>query len=114
MSTISAVVLLFSYHTSTSGPLATSSTTSVQSPVVSSTKASGSTSGGSTGSGSSSSGSAASSSKTVTGSTVQTRWGPVQVQLTIAAGKITQVSVIQYPSGNGKDEEINSYALPTM
>ena len=50
----------------------------------------------------------------MTGSVAQTRWGPVQVELTVANGKITKVSVIQYPSGNGKDQEINSYALPIL
>ena len=50
----------------------------------------------------------------MTGSVAQTRWGPVQVELTVAGGKITKVSVLQYPSGNGKDQEINSYALPIL
>ena len=27
---------------------------------------------------------------------------------------ITDVSVLQYPNGNGRDAEINSYALPTL
>ena len=40
--------------------------------------------------------------------------GPVQVQLTVAAGKITDVSVVQYPNGNGRDQEINAYALPIL
>jgi uncharacterized protein with FMN-binding domain len=44
----------------------------------------------------------------------QTRWGPVQVRLVISGGKITQVSVVQYPNGNGRDEEINSQALPVL
>jgi uncharacterized protein with FMN-binding domain len=85
MSTLSTVVLLFSYHTSTSGS-----------------------------SGSSGSTASKSTSSTVTGSVAQTRWGPVQVQLTVAGGKITEVSVLQYPNGNGKDQEINSYALPIL
>ena len=53
-------------------------------------------------------------SGTVTGSVAQTRWGPVQVQLTVANGKITHVSVIQYPNGNGRDQEINARALPIL
>ena len=126
MSTLSTVVLLFSYHTSTSGPLATGSSTSQQAVISSASSTSGSSSSdatrqssGSGSSGSSSSGSSGSTttkstSKTVTGSVAQTRWGPVQVQLTVAAGKITKVSVLQYPSGNGKDQEINSYALPIL
>ncbi|MFL6106000.1 MAG: FMN-binding protein [Marmoricola sp.] len=50
----------------------------------------------------------------MTGTVASTRWGPVQVQLTVASGKITKVSVLQYPSGNGRDQEINSYALPIL
>jgi uncharacterized protein with FMN-binding domain len=124
LSTLSMLVLLFGYSTSTSGPLATSPSTSIESgPAISSSSASGatgSTSGsppsGSPPSGSTPSGSTsgASAAKTVTGSVAQTRWGPVQVQLSVSAGKITKVAVVQYPNGNGKDQEINSYALPIL
>jgi uncharacterized protein with FMN-binding domain len=51
---------------------------------------------------------------TFTGAVAQTRWGPVQVTITVAGGKITAVDVPQYPSGNGKDREINAYALPIL
>ena len=44
----------------------------------------------------------------------QTQWGPVQVQLDISNRRITDVSVVQYPNGNGTDQEINSYALPIL
>jgi uncharacterized protein with FMN-binding domain len=50
----------------------------------------------------------------VTGAVASTEWGPVQVELTVDGGTITKVSVLQYPSGNGKDDEINSYALPIL
>jgi uncharacterized protein with FMN-binding domain len=50
----------------------------------------------------------------VTGDVAQTRWGPVQVQITVAGGKITAVSVVQYPNNNPRDQEINSYALPVL
>ena len=43
-----------------------------------------------------------------------TQWGPVQVQLTVAGGKITSADVLQVPSGNHRDEEINSYAVPVL
>jgi len=36
------------------------------------------------------------------------------VQLTVSGGKITKVDVLQYPNGNGRDAEINSYALPIL
>jgi uncharacterized protein with FMN-binding domain len=38
----------------------------------------------------------------------------VQVELTVNAGKVTDVQVVQYPSGNPRDQEINSYALPVL
>jgi uncharacterized protein with FMN-binding domain len=58
--------------------------------------------------------STAATSKTVTGTVAQTRWGPVQVQLTIASKKITNVAVVQYPNSNGRDQEINAQALPIL
>jgi len=125
LSTLSTMVLLFGYSTSSSGPLATSAPTSIQSgPITSSSgstseSASGSTSSGSTSSGSSSSGGTASGSGSpgstdVTGSVADTQWGPVQVRLTVTGGTISKVTVLQYPSGNGKDQEINDYALPIL
>ncbi|HEY5420642.1 MAG TPA: FMN-binding protein [Marmoricola sp.] len=125
LSTLSTLVLLLGYNTSTSGPLATSAPTSIQSgPITSSSgstseSASGSTSSGSTSSGSSSSGGTASGSGSpgstdVTGSVADTQWGPVQVRLTLTGGTISKVTVLQYPSGNGKDQEINDYALPIL
>jgi uncharacterized protein with FMN-binding domain len=59
-------------------------------------------------------GTAITTGTTVTGAVVQTRWGPVQVSITVADGKITAVDVPQYPDGNHKDEEINADALPTL
>ena len=56
----------------------------------------------------------ASSTTTVTGDVTDTQWGPVQVQLTVQNGKITAVSVLQYPDGNGRDQEINANALPIL
>jgi uncharacterized protein with FMN-binding domain len=107
LSTLSAVVLLFSYHTSTAGSMTAGTSLHSQQAVVSS---SGAPSGSSKGSTSS----AGSTTRTVTGSVASTEWGPVQVELSVGGGKITEVSVLQYPSGNGKDDEINSYALPIL
>ena len=50
----------------------------------------------------------------VNGSVAQTRWGPVQVQVTITASRITDVAAIVFPNGNDRDAEINSYALPQL
>ncbi|MCX4879566.1 FMN-binding protein [Streptomyces sp. NBC_00847] len=52
--------------------------------------------------------------KTVTGNTVQTRWGPVQVRITLKNGKLTEVAAVTYPTDNPRDQEINSFALPRL
>lgn len=139
LGTITSVVLLFSYHTSTSsagaapttviagqasGSGQTGSGTSSGSSSGDSSGQSSSGSSGSSGSSSSrsssgsSSGSSGSSSstaaKTYAGGTAQTQWGPVQVQITVKNGKITASDVLQVPSGNPRDDEINSYAVPVL
>ncbi|WP_432030274.1 FMN-binding protein [Streptomyces sp. 1222.5] len=65
-------------------------------------------------SGSSAPGGTTAKSRTVTGDTVQTRWGPVQVRVTIESGRVTDVTAVQYPQDNPRDQEINSYALPQL
>jgi uncharacterized protein with FMN-binding domain len=109
MSTVTVVVLLFGYHTSTSSQLSATAGSSAVAPVGGGT---GSTSTGTGGASGSSAG--AGDATTVTGDAASTRWGPVQVQLTIAGGTITDVSVVQYPDGNGKDQQINARALPVL
>lgn len=117
VSTTVVMVLLFSYHTSTSSVIAGQiepnvgpgtpgivggadptppatprpHTTSTASPAPSGTRP-----------------------LLVNGSVAQTRWGPVQVQVSIAGTAITDVTALVYPSGNGRDGEINSYALPRL
>jgi len=120
LSTVTTVVLLFGYHTSTSGPMASTTLAPIEASASSGSSSTRSDTG-STGSGSgsdpttqSSPSTTASQSSTVTGDVAMTRWGPVQVELTIAGGSITDVSVVQYPSGNREDEQINSYALPIL
>ncbi|MDT7843988.1 FMN-binding protein [Streptomyces justiciae] len=51
---------------------------------------------------------------TFTGDSVQTRWGPVQVRITVKDGKLTDVTAVVYPSDNPRDQEINGYALPRL
>jgi len=121
-STVAALVLLFGYHTSTSGVAATATTqepigASLTTTATTTTTGTGPDTGSDTSAGTSSStsgSSGANDSQTVTGRVVQTQWGPVQVQITTAGGEITSVEVLQYPSGNGKDVEINNHALPVL
>jgi uncharacterized protein with FMN-binding domain len=57
---------------------------------------------------------APSTSATVKGALEQTRWGPVQVALTFTGGKITAVSELRLPNGEGRSVEINNYAAPIL
>ena len=118
-STVSVVVLLFGYRTST-GASTGDTVVAAPTPVGSGTSSgsssgtsSGSSSGTSSGSSSGTSGTSGTSS-TVTGPSASTRWGPVQVQITVANGVITAVTVVDYPSNNGKDKQINARALPVL
>lgn len=61
-----------------------------------------------------SSASAASGTKTVTGDSVSTQWGNVQVQITVTNGKITSATAVDYPQNNGRDQQINAYAIPVL
>jgi len=45
---------------------------------------------------------------------VWTRYGEVQVQITARSGKVVSVSVLRYPSTDGRDIEINQRALPVL
>ena len=134
IATVAVVVLLFSYRTSlgggkaarasvgldagtangattanppgiVSGPAAstTPNPASTTTPTPTATSGAGSTGGGAT-----------SGATVVNGSVEQTRWGPVQVQVTIAAGRITDVIALQVPDGNFRDQEINSHAVPRL
>jgi uncharacterized protein with FMN-binding domain len=51
---------------------------------------------------------------TYTGATSTNRWGPVQVAIVVSGGEITDVSVLQYPDGDGKSIAINDRALPYL
>lgn len=51
---------------------------------------------------------------TFTGDVSTNRWGDVQVQITVADGAITDVTVLEYPDEDGKSVRINQQALPTL
>ncbi|NUS11753.1 MAG: FMN-binding protein [Streptomyces sp.] len=55
-----------------------------------------------------------SGTRTVDGDTVQTRYGPVQVRVTLTDGKLTAVDVLQVPDSNGRDQEIASFSVPQL
>jgi len=116
---ISTIVLLVGFDASRHGGSVTAS------PPPAAISSGGTTTSGSSGSnGTSSSGSgnqgassgngASARTTTVTGSVVQTQWGPVQVQINVRGSTITTVEVLQYPSDNPRDVEIANYALPIL
>jgi uncharacterized protein with FMN-binding domain len=103
--TIAGLVALLNFKTqpattAVSPPAVSGSTTTAAAAATSRTSAT--TSSQSTGSG------------TFTGTAAQTRYGPVQVKVTVTNGKITSVQASEYPTDRPKDVQINSYAVPIL
>jgi uncharacterized protein with FMN-binding domain len=96
LGTLTGLVFLFGYHTSTAG---TSGSVTTGSAITSEPAATSGDRGAST----------------VPGATVQTPYGPIQVQLKVASdGTITAVSVPVYPAAGSTDQEISHRALPIL
>jgi len=51
---------------------------------------------------------------TFTGNTSNTQFGPVQVQVTIAGGKITELKALQLTNYGGRSVQISNYAAPIL
>jgi uncharacterized protein with FMN-binding domain len=51
---------------------------------------------------------------TVNGAVIDTMYGPVQVQVTVRSSRIVSADAITYPQGGGRDQEINSRAIPQL
>jgi uncharacterized protein with FMN-binding domain len=95
--TVTGLAMLFAYPSSTAGAGAPPQARDASSPAP-------------IGSGTV----APSGAGTFTGDSVDTRWGPVQVRITVSAGRITDSTAVVYPNGNSRDQQINSYALPVL
>jgi uncharacterized protein with FMN-binding domain len=54
------------------------------------------------------------SGQAVTGQSVMTRWGPVQVAGTVASGTLCEAHAVVWPSGDGRSIQINDYAIPQL
>ena len=67
-----------------------------------------------TASGSSSGSSSGSGSKTATGAAMQTRYGPAQVRVTVAGGKIVKIRAVQLQNSDAHSQAISSYAAPQL
>jgi uncharacterized protein with FMN-binding domain len=116
VATVCGLVLLFSYRTSLSGP-GTSAAGGGTGPgaappgIVSATTA---PSAAPSTASSAAAPQPAARDVTVNGSVARTRWGPVQVQVRIAGGRIVEVTALEVPNGNSRDDEINGYAVPQL
>ncbi len=129
MSTLTVLVLLFSYSTSRSATatVATAETRSVSASSRQSTSGTGTGTGtgttdgtpsassagtGSSGSSGSSGSTSSSGTQTYDGDAVSTRYGDVQVRITVTDGRITASETLQVPMNDRHDQMINSQAVP--
>ncbi len=56
----------------------------------------------------------AGAARSVTGDASDTRYGAVQVRVTLEGSRISKIDVIRYPSRDRRDQEINGFALPLL
>ncbi|TYK43609.1 FMN-binding protein [Actinomadura decatromicini] len=48
------------------------------------------------------------------GDSVETKYGPVQVEITMSGGRLAAVRVLKSPSESGRDREIAAMSLPRL
>ena len=106
----SAAVLGFHAHGAAT-PVPTVATTSTSSAPPRSSARSSARSSSSTRTTRTSSQSAA---KTVTGTAMNTRYGPAQVRVTVSNGKILRVEAVELQNIDPKSQAISSYAAPVL
>jgi uncharacterized protein with FMN-binding domain len=110
VTTAAALALLLSFKThSQSGP-GTSPAAALGSPTPGGAGPSASATAGGASTGTQASG----QGKTVTGKAWPTVYGPVQVRITVAGGRITAASAVEYPVDTPRDEQINAFAIPQL
>ncbi|CAG7648245.1 FMN-binding protein [Actinacidiphila bryophytorum] len=111
LATATGVLLLLSLKPHTTGGAAAAggaAATGAPAPSPSATAGPGTGAGSGTGAGT------ASGTRTVEGDTVQTRYGPVQVRVTLQGGRITAVTAVQVPQDSPRDQEISGFAVPQL
>lgn len=113
-STVAGVVLLLSLKPHHTPSVAVAAQPPSSSPSSSSSSSSSGSVASSSPSPSASHTTSAGPTGTYTGSTINTRYGPVQLAVTLSKGKITAVNALQTPSGDGRSQQIASYAVPQL
>ncbi|MFJ5611618.1 FMN-binding protein [Streptomyces sp. NPDC093221] len=120
LATVAGVVLLLTlkpHTTASAGDVAAGSAAPAPAPSATSGtsgSSNGPSSGSSNGSSNGSSSKGTSGTRTVDGDTAQTRYGPVQLRLTLTGGRITAVKAVQLPNDNPRDGEISGFAIPQL
>ena len=121
--TAAAVASVLAYHPPQLSPVASNSlpipesqtpTNSNQSAPTTSMPTTGSSTGGNT----APTPTAPTQSQTIsgvfTGNVTQTKWGPVQVEITVKNGSITAASALQFPDGDQRSLSISQQAIPYL
>ena len=65
-------------------------------------------------SGASSTADASQTSSTYTGDSVETGWGPVQVEITVTGSSISHVAAVVAPENDQRSSQISNYAIPQL
>jgi uncharacterized protein with FMN-binding domain len=53
-------------------------------------------------------------STTYTGDAAQTRYGPVEVEITVTNGQLSAAQAVEYPTESPRDRQINAWAVPEL
>lgn len=110
-----AATLAFNPHKPATATATQSASTTSASTPSQSASASGTTTSGSSGSpGASSSSSTSSAPKSATSDAIDTQYGPIQLKVTVANGKIKSIEALEAPSNDPKSQSINAYAVPQL
>ncbi|MEV6611660.1 FMN-binding protein [Kutzneria sp. NPDC051319] len=115
--TVSVIVLLFSYRTSTHPSALGVTGPTTRLPAGSAVPGSPTTPSdpsSATPSGSPSATTGAGANGTYDGSAADTPYGPVQVRITLSGGRITAAQTVQVPNESRRDVEINDAAVPEL
>src|SRR3954471_14336164 len=117
--TLAGTAGVLAFHPHASAAPAATATTTTASASSSATKTTSSSSGAGSGSGSGASGSSGTSSSsavsgTATGDAIDTRYGPVQVRVTVKDDKITAIQGLVLTGNDPRSAEISSSAEPTL
>lgn len=103
--TVAGLVLLLSYRTSLSGPVATPTGAPPGAVRQATQGTSAPSAAGDSGSGT--------GTGRINGTVVDNGYGPVQVQIEVSAGRIVNVTTLALP-GDGHSRRINSLAVPRL